>query len=102
MPNKKAPKKKATKRKKRTANKKLWATREFKSVLSAAGEITEDGFKIVVENQREINTNIYRALALIANTRKARAVSAEARRNADKLHALAEKIPGAGPPGCSD
>jgi hypothetical protein len=88
--------------KKRTrSNKKLWATAEAKLVLTK-GELTQEGLKIIVENQRDINSNIYRALKLIAQTRKAAAGSSKVASDADKLFKLAEAIPGPGFPGCSD
>ncbi len=101
-----ATKKKATKARKakavrRRPDKELWASDEAKVVLSATGQITQKGLKFIVENQREINTNIYNALKLIAETRKATAGNSQAASVADKLFNLAEAIPGPGLPGCS-
>ncbi len=97
-------KKKANKAKafRRQPTKKLWTTPEARIVLSAKGEITQKGLKIIVENQRDINTSIYNALKLIAKTRKAAAGTSKAAGDADKLHELAESIPGPGFPGCGD
>ncbi len=85
--------------KRRKSNKKLWKTAEAKLVLTK-GELTEEGLKIIVENQRDINTNIYNALkeidkslALIQKTKS---------RGPSKLHKLTEAIPGPGFPGCAD
>jgi hypothetical protein len=100
MVKKKAKKAKAVRR--RRPNKELWASAEAKRVLSAEGELTMNGLKLIVENQREINTSIYRALKLIAQTRKAGAGSSKVASDADKLFELAEAIPGPGFPGCSD
>src|SRR5437764_15469659 len=103
MVKKKAKKgKKAKAVRRRRPDKKLWATAEAKRVLSAEGELTMDSLKLIVENQREINTKIYRSLKLIAKTRKAGAGSSKMASDADKLFELAEAIPGPGFPGCSD
>ena len=77
----------------------MWATAEAKLVLTK-GELTQEGLKIIVENQRDINSNIYEALKLISETRAAAATSKRASNDAKKLHDLTEAIPGPGFPGC--
>src|SRR5437867_3108908 len=96
---KKAKKARKAKPVRRQLDKELWASDEAKAVLSAKGEITQNGLKLIVQNQREINTNIYRALKLIAETRKAAAGNSRATSDADELFNLAEAIPGPGLPG---
>jgi len=88
----------ATKRKR--SSRKLWATREARLVLNPDGQLTQEGLKIIVENQREINTNIYKALDLIEKkinpTKKN-----EKKKKPSRLHNLIEAIPGPGFPGCA-
>ena len=83
--------------KRKRSSKKLWKTHEAKLVLSK-GELTQEGLKIIVENQRDINTNIYKALDLIE---KKLNPTMKGKRKSSKLHDLIEAIPGPGFPGCA-
>jgi len=72
----------------------LWRTKPFKELLDAQGNITPDGHKIMIENQRRINGKIYVALEAIFDAAKALAESDAA--------GYVEAIPGDEPPGCGD
>lgn len=87
----------ATKRKR--SSKKLWATDEAKLVLTK-GKLTQEGLKIIVENQRDINTNIYEALDLIEKKLNPIEKTAKSKKSS-RLHDLIEAIPGPGFPGCA-
>lgn len=71
----------------------LWKTKPFKDLLDAKGNITPDGHKIMIENQRRINGKIYVALEAIFDAAKTLAESKGAE--------YVEAIPGDEPPGCA-
>ena len=70
----------------------LWQTKKFKALLDANGDISPDGLKIIIENQRQINGKIYVALEAIFDAANALANSDGAK--------YVESIPGDEPPGC--
>jgi hypothetical protein len=74
----------------RTPNKELWAKPEFKALLDAKGNLTPDGLKLIVENQRQINTRLYEGLRALFYDHPLL-----------KAYEEVKKIPGDGPPGCS-
>jgi hypothetical protein len=79
-------------------NKQLWGTPAFKALLDKKGNITADGCKIIVENQRQINTRLYEGLRALfyAHPQFDRESGPLAGAYAD-----IRKVPGDGPPGCS-
>ena len=81
------------------SSRKLWATDEALLVLTK-GELTQEGLKIIVENQRDINTNIYKALDLIEKKLNPNKNTGESKKSS-RLHDLIEAIPGPGFPGCA-
>jgi hypothetical protein len=74
----------------RTPNKELWEKPEFKALLDASGNISHDGLKLIVENQRQINTRLYAGLRALFQDSPL-----------FKAYEDVKKVPGDGPPGCS-
>jgi hypothetical protein len=74
----------------RTPNKELWEKPEFKALLDKSGNISADGLKLIVENQRQINTQLYEGVRALFQDSPLL-----------KAYENVKKIPGDGPPGCS-
>lgn len=85
----------------RKPDKKLWATPKFKDLLSKSGHITPAGLKIIVENQRNINTELYESIekAILAAIADRPDNSKQGGKLSEALKQV-RKVPGSGPPEC--
>ena len=101
---KKAKASKATYQKNRDPNPEIWALPRFSALLDDDDCMTCSGVKIMVENQRNINTILYESLETVIET-VLKSQSSEKRK--DKRNPLREalaqvkKVPGSGPPECN-
>jgi hypothetical protein len=98
MPKKKA--KKAT-AKKRRPDPAVWALPQFKALLDENGCMSCAGLKIMVENQRDINTKLYESIeAAIETMLEDHPNRKEKSSPLSKALALVRTVPGSGPPEC--
>lgn|SRR2546425_12231832 len=81
----------------------VWALPRFKALLDpTTGHLGPDSLKIIVENQRQINTFLYESIEAVIET-----VLADNPHHAKKASplsqalALVRKVPGSGPPECA-
>src|SRR5712692_11817504 len=100
MAKKKAKKARA---KKRTPDPKVWAIPKFKALLGKkTGDITPDALKLIVENQRDINTKLYESIeAAIETMLEDHPHRQEKSSPLSQALALVKKVPGSGPPECA-
>src|SRR3977135_2809895 len=106
MATKKAKKAKAKTAKARTQlrpiDAQVWALPQFKALLNKRGCMTCAGLKIMVENQRDINTKLYESIETALETLAADHPPGRGK-SSDKLSkdlAKVREVPGSGPPEC--
>jgi hypothetical protein len=92
--------KKAEKRRRRP-NPKVWALPQFKALLDENGCLSCAGLKIMVENQRDINTKLYESIEAAIETLLADRPHRQAKSSPlSRALALVRTVPGSGPPEC--
>lgn len=98
MATKKAKKAKARKRR---PDPKVWALPQFKALLDENGCMSCAGLKIMVENQRGINTKLYESIEAAIETMLEDHPNQKGKNSPlSKALALVRKVPGSGPPEC--
>jgi hypothetical protein len=99
-----ATKTKKTTTAKREPNLEVWSKKEFKQLLDPdTAELTSDGLKVVIQNQRGINGKLYKAILGVIDALEK--LGPRTKSVSDPLmqaKALAASVPGDGPPGCPD
>ena len=87
---------------KRQPDKAVWALPQFKALLDKNDCMTCEGLKIMVENQRDINTNLYESIETALETLVADHPPGQGKAGSALLDALTKvrRVPGSGPPEC--
>ena len=86
----------------RSIDAQVWALPQFKALLNRRGCMTCAGLKIMVENQRDINTKLYESIETALETLATEYPPGGGKISDDLSEALAKvrKVPGSGPPEC--
>ncbi len=103
MATKKAKKAKAGNRRKpkRQPDREVWSLPQFKALLNDRGCMTCEGLKIMIENQRDINTKLYESIEAAIETILQDHPHLSAKSSPlSKALALVRTVPGSGPPEC--
>ena len=94
---------KAAKKKKRVRrpDPKVWALPQFKALLDGNSCMSCEGVKIMVENQRGINTKLYESIeAAIEAIQEDHKQQGKRSSALARALALVRTVPGSGPPEC--
>jgi hypothetical protein len=80
----------------------VWALPQFKALLNKRGCMTCAGLKIMVENQRDINTKLYESIETALETLVADHLPGAGKASSALSDALTKvrEVPGSGPPEC--
>jgi len=86
----------------RSIDAQVWALPQFKALLNKGGCMTCAGLKIMVENQRDINTKLYESIETALETLATEYPPGGGTISDDLANALAKvrEVPGSGPPEC--
>ncbi len=96
-------KSKGARAKARTPDPEIWAKPQFKALLDENACMTCEGLKLMVENQRDINTKLYQSIEATIKTILQDHPLRDKRGNplAAALK-LVQQVPGSGPPECKE
>src|SRR5260221_7743506 len=85
----------------RSIDAQVWALPQFKALLNDRGCMTCEGLKIMIENQRDINTKLYESIEAAIETILQDHPHLSAKSSPlSKALALVRTAPGSGPPEC--
>src|SRR5258706_1181041 len=85
----------------RSIDAQVWALPQFKALLNKRGCMTCAGLKIMVENQRDINTKLYESIETALETLAAdHPGGGKISDDLSKALAKVREVPGSGPPEC--